>query len=242
MSNNTLLQCGHRFHSQCIKTWYKTGNRTCPICRASYDPVKYDRIKKIFSIRNLTGTTFRPGKLNSILSKLEGTGNYKKLSDYEELSDDIFLLTYPNSDTEGERSRIYTKKAKFYGGIPSDIRYGNDDDLKAVRRLSKLAKKKIKELPLVSSYDIDKLSDELAQTYSKEPKIRRRDRSPSPSNSRSRRSRSRSSSSSVKDYNDENCAICLGPLDQPPPPGSRGGRKKTRKKKKNLNLKRNLKK
>jgi hypothetical protein len=28
----TILQCSHKFHSQCISIWLRT-NQTCPICR-----------------------------------------------------------------------------------------------------------------------------------------------------------------------------------------------------------------
>ena len=27
------LECGHRFHSSCILTWFRNGNKTCPLCR-----------------------------------------------------------------------------------------------------------------------------------------------------------------------------------------------------------------
>ena len=29
----TNLDCGHRYHANCIKNWKKTGNDSCPICR-----------------------------------------------------------------------------------------------------------------------------------------------------------------------------------------------------------------
>ncbi len=31
MSQNTQLQCGHWFHSKCIKQWFLI-NKTCPTC------------------------------------------------------------------------------------------------------------------------------------------------------------------------------------------------------------------
>ena len=31
--HNYMLGCNHRFHTECIVNWFRTGHSTCPICR-----------------------------------------------------------------------------------------------------------------------------------------------------------------------------------------------------------------
>ena len=33
MHNISTLDCGHRFHTECIDKWKFTGRQTCPLCR-----------------------------------------------------------------------------------------------------------------------------------------------------------------------------------------------------------------
>ena len=32
-STNHTLECGHRFHVDCIVNWFRSGQNTCPLCR-----------------------------------------------------------------------------------------------------------------------------------------------------------------------------------------------------------------
>ena len=50
MSENSfvLAECGHRFHTNCIMTWFRTGRSSCPLC--NHEPPSavftwYDRYK-----------------------------------------------------------------------------------------------------------------------------------------------------------------------------------------------------
>lgn len=35
------LGCGHTFHKHCLERWKRTGNHTCPMCRAEFDPPRF---------------------------------------------------------------------------------------------------------------------------------------------------------------------------------------------------------
>ena len=35
--NCKKLQCGHNFHKKCLNKWKMEGNRSCPLCRESFD-------------------------------------------------------------------------------------------------------------------------------------------------------------------------------------------------------------
>lgn len=45
------LDCSHTFHKKCIEKWKHTGNYTCPVCRADFDP---PRFKATISVEPLT--------------------------------------------------------------------------------------------------------------------------------------------------------------------------------------------
>lgn len=53
------LECGHRFHESCLKSWFEMDKRSCPMCREDVDESTLDRIGVKIS------------KLKSVLLRLE---------------------------------------------------------------------------------------------------------------------------------------------------------------------------
>ena len=94
-----LPECSHAFHTDCIMTWFRMGNKNCPCCgnkgiNSKNDPtmassnrrtrrsafntyVRKDRIK---SLRNFSNTTNAPKQLIK---------DFKKLDELKKMSDDV---------------------------------------------------------------------------------------------------------------------------------------------------------
>lgn len=52
------LECGHRFHEDCINRWKATGHTTCPVCRFEFVKPEYRVILTVTRMEDgATGTT-----------------------------------------------------------------------------------------------------------------------------------------------------------------------------------------
>lgn len=52
------LDCGHKFHTECIDRWKNTGHRTCPVCRFEFVKPQYRVVLTVSRADDgATGTT-----------------------------------------------------------------------------------------------------------------------------------------------------------------------------------------
>ena len=95
------LECGHEFHTECLMSWFRSGQSTCPCCR--------DEGCKIHSNFNYTRR----------LSKMSSCPQFIKdaISDFDHIKDEIKNIKDEISsldcDAQNIKSQILQKKKKL---------------------------------------------------------------------------------------------------------------------------------
>ena len=65
------LECQHAFHSNCIITWFRSGNNTCPSCRGTQDfAMSFSDVKtRADMVKQYAKTKKAPQTLKKILAR-----------------------------------------------------------------------------------------------------------------------------------------------------------------------------
>ncbi|MBT97150.1 MAG: hypothetical protein CL902_00785 [Dehalococcoidia bacterium] len=69
---STALECGHRFHTPCIMTWFRSGNSTCPLCRSEPEThISFlDTRARYTILRRMSRNRSAPPALRSAVARL----------------------------------------------------------------------------------------------------------------------------------------------------------------------------
>ena len=118
------LECGHKFHSECIISWFRSGSNTCPCCRDTNCELQKSGTQGTFMyVRRLSKMSSCPRFLKDVV---EDYDNIKK--EIKQLKHEINLF---KCSAEGR-----------YHVITSEI-VSRERKLKAKIKMLKRAKKKI---------------------------------------------------------------------------------------------------
>tara|TARA_X000000950_G_C13423693_1_gene461123 strand:- start:75 stop:515 length:441 start_codon:yes stop_codon:yes gene_type:complete len=73
-SNLHKLDCGHFFHSSCIINWFRTGKKSCPVCRSEdmLKKIKYfDWRSRAAHLRKISKRKGAPPELVNIVKRIK---------------------------------------------------------------------------------------------------------------------------------------------------------------------------
>jgi Fe2+ transport system protein B len=73
------LECGHKFHTECIISWFRSGKTECPYCRKKPDTYKEEQ-QEVFNINDTPSINYKK-LINEYLKK--NPNERKKLIEYK---------------------------------------------------------------------------------------------------------------------------------------------------------------
>ena len=81
-NNTTKIECGHKFHINCIIKWFRTGSEKCPLCNDSTIDTSninyYTKLTTIKEIKKLGRRKNCPSNLKNLLNKIKKKEEEKK--------------------------------------------------------------------------------------------------------------------------------------------------------------------
>jgi hypothetical protein len=118
----TLPECKHRYHTNCIVTWFRNGYQNCPHCNNNPD-YSYGYLKKnsltLKTIKNFSKRKNSPKILKTYFNKLDKLNiKYKEMKDMQK----IFLKQNKNDNPSNiikESKKISSKIRETYKKICS---------------------------------------------------------------------------------------------------------------------------
>ena len=73
--NDYILECNHKYHTKCIMTWFRNGNKTCPLCNdvgLDLSNMKWSvKIETIKQIKQLGRKKDCPKNIKNTLNKIK---------------------------------------------------------------------------------------------------------------------------------------------------------------------------
>ena len=81
------IECGHKYHTNCIIKWFRTGNQKCPLCNDNTIDTSnmgyFTKITTIKEIKKLGRRKSCPVNLKKILNKIKEITNKQKIKKQE---------------------------------------------------------------------------------------------------------------------------------------------------------------
>ena len=93
LENDTIqIECGHKYHTNCIVKWFRTGHKNCPLCNDTTIDVEnisyFTKVETIKQIKNLGRRKNCPNNIKKQLDiikkhKIKKTVLQKQLTDFK---------------------------------------------------------------------------------------------------------------------------------------------------------------
>lgn len=80
-NNEYILECNHKYHSQCIIQWFRNGNSNCPLCndiKIDPDLGYYTKICCVQELKKLGRRKSCPDNIKKILDKIKKANQEEK--------------------------------------------------------------------------------------------------------------------------------------------------------------------
>lgn len=90
--NNTLVRCGHVFHSECLSKWKEKGHNTCPLCRKVFDVSNFKIVVTVYNNYESTSNALSltsEREIFNVLDTFELSFDVDNVPDLDEILSDL---------------------------------------------------------------------------------------------------------------------------------------------------------